>query len=455
MQNLRDNMCTTFLILTLLLSCVNEGKDLIATDLCKPEFTANISMEEISGLFAEKTRQITEDLIMEGYVISTDQYGNIFGSLYIQDHPSRPNLGIKIEIDLQDSYLFFPLGQKILIRLQGLYIGKQNDLYKLGGALNSFGNISVGRLPSSVIFQHLYFDCRESISLIPSETAIVDLQEDMVGTLINIRDVEVVEDEKGLPYASYQEETKRLLTDCDGNTLVLLNSGYSTFYDSFLSEQKGRVTGVLTKKGKEYRLILRDTNDLELREESCLKGTEYQTSNNVLISEIADPYNNTSARFIELYNHDSLAVNMNGWVLKRYTNSNLTESATVALDEFVILPNASLVITSNKEVFNMEYGLEADLEVKSNSVADSNGDDNFELVDPFGVVKDAFGIIGEDGTDTNHDFENGKAVRKQEITNSNPTYFFDEWEIYNSNNVPGTIDGRLYSPMDYNPGNRL
>ena len=43
-----------------------------------------------------------------------------------------------------------------------------------------------------------------------------------------------------------------------------------------------------------------------------------------------------------------------------------------------------------------------------NSAANSNGDDNIALVDPFGNLIDLFGVIGEDGSGTSHEFEDGR-----------------------------------------------
>ena len=70
------------------------------------------------------------------------------------------------------------------------------------------------------------------------------------------------------------------------------------------------------------------------------------------------------------------------------------------------------MISPNATEFETVYGFAPDLGVSTNSPADSNGDDSLELVDPFGTVIDVFGIVGEDGTGTNHEFEDGKAVRK-------------------------------------------
>jgi len=85
-----------------------------------------------------------------------------------------------------------------------------------------------------------------------------------------------------------------------------------------------------------------------------------------------------------------------------------------------------MVISPNAEEFEVVYGFPPDLEVGGNSPADSNGDDNLELVDPFGKRVDVFGVIGEDGSGTNHEFRNGRALRNSTVNEGNPVYTFSE-----------------------------
>jgi len=67
-------------------------------------------------------------------------------------------------------------------------------------------------------------------------------------------------------------------------------------------------------------------------------------------------------------------------------------------------------------------------------------------------VVDQFGVIGEDGTGTNHDFEDGKALRKPSIVNSSPSFDPSQWLIYNKRGAEGTIEQSLIAPSDYSPG---
>ena len=445
---------TGILVLVALMGCVKDQNFDAPKKSCEVDLEANTTYAEVKDLYVDGTVQIQDDLIIKGYVISSDKAGNFFSTLHFQDKPENPTEGFQLEIDVRDSHLFYPIGSTIYIKLKGLYLGKQKDVYKLGGVFTSFGNLSIGRLPANVVSQHLYVSCDESVSITPLAVRLDALEEHMVNTLVELRNVEIIEGELGLPYAEVREETERTLSDCDDNEIVLLNSGYSDFQSELLPEGNGSVVGVLIKDNSDYSLVIRDLNDIDFQEERCAEVIDEFTSNSVFISELADPDNNSGARFVELYNAGTEGLSLKGWTLNRYTNDNTEISSSLDLSDFEIGPESTLLISPNATEFEAVYGFAPDMVVGTNSPADSNGDDNLQLVDPFGTIIDTFGIIGEDGTGTNHEFEDGRALRKPGIIQANAQYDFEEWILYNDTGAAGTIDQPQNAPVDFTPGNR-
>lgn len=415
---------------------------------------ANTGYTEVKNLYVDETIQIQEDLIIEGFVSSSDQAGNFFSVLHFQDKSSNPNEGFQIEIDLRDSHLFYPVGSKIFIKLNGLYLGKSKDVFKIGGVFTSFGNLSVGRLPSAIVYDHIFISCEDSVSIEPKDLKIYDLEEYHTNTLVKFEDVQIMVDEIGLPFAREREETERILTDCSGNEISLLNSGFSDFQSELLHDGNGSITGVLLRDKNSYRLAIRDLEDINFDGERCDESVDEFTSKNIFISELADPENNTGARFVELFNSSSDAIPLNGWKLLRYSNDNVEVGSTTDLSNFEILSESTLVIAANAEEFTETFGFMPDVEAGKNSPADSNGDDNFQLVDPFGKVVDAFGIVGEDGSYTDHEFEDGRAVRNIEISTGNASYDSSEWIVFNDSGDAGTIEQPQNAPDDFSPGER-
>jgi len=437
---------------TMLFACVKDRNFDPPQSICDIELVANTTYSEVKKMYTGDTFQIQEDLIIEGYVISSDAAGNFFSVLHFQDSPQNPSEGFQIEIDQRDSHLFYPVGGKIYIKLRGLYLGKSKDVFKIGGVFTSFGNVSVGRLPTTVVNQHVFLSCDEKVDTQATQVSIGDLSKNYTNTLVQLSAVELVAEDQDEVFAVAREETERVLTDCQGNTIVLLNSGFSDFQDQNLPKGNGTITGVLKRDKSDYQLVIRGLKDIAFDNERCSENAVLETSKSIFISELADPENNTGARFVELYNGGPETLSLNGWKLLRFTNANTEVSSEIDLSGSTVIGESTFVIASNSVEFENTYELIPDLATGVNTAADSNGDDNLQLVDPFGEIIDVFGIVGEDGSGTNHEFEDGRALRKLEIRNGNPVYMFSEWRVYNDTGAEGTINEPQIAPNDFTPG---
>tara|TARA_R100000935_G_scaffold58906_1_gene99469 strand:- start:29922 stop:31292 length:1371 start_codon:yes stop_codon:yes gene_type:complete len=456
-MNFRINIngcLASILGLYLLMACVKDANFETPKSDCTSELSANLSIGDLKALYVDELIQIQEDWVIEGYVVSSDLAGNFFGTLHIQDNLVNSTQGLQLEIDIRDSHLFYEVGSKILIKTKGLYLGMSKGVFKLGGVFSAFGNPAVGRLPAAIVGEHLFNSCDPLGGLQPKKVGINDLEDSMISTLVQFVNMEILLAELGQTFAIKEEETIRTLINCEDLELELLNSGYSDFQAKLLPEGNGTITGVLIKDNKDYQLVIRDTLDIAFTDIRCEDLVDEFTSTKIFISELADPDNNVGARFVELYNSDSEPLDLKGWTLRRYTNDNTEISSTIDLSGFVIEGNSTFVISPNASEFEKVYGFPPSHSVSINSPADSNGDDNLELVDPFGTVIDIFGVIGEDGSGTNHEFEDGRAIRNGDVSEANPIYTPSEWTIYNDTGEAGTINEPQNAPDNFNPGIR-
>ncbi|MAU17701.1 MAG: nuclease [Muricauda sp.] len=435
--------------------CCVDGRDFdTIAESCTTDIEPNITFSELDSLSQDEVIQIYDDLILEGYVISSDRAGNFYNVLFLQDAMEKPSYGLQLEIDLRESHLLFPVGSKVMVKLRELYLGKKGSTLRLGGVFSSFGNLSIGRLPRGKVFGHLFLSCDSEGTLEPVIATIPEMESIPSNVLVEVESLEFSEEDLEQTYAVSTEETERTLMDCEENEIVLLNSGYADFQDEPIPITNGKITAVLVRDGDTPQLIIRTLEDVNFTEERCPEIITEFTSNQIFISELADPDNNSKARFVELYNSASEPLDLNLWTLRRYTNDNTEVSSTIDLSGLIIGPESTLVISPNAEEFELVYGFAPDLGVSTNSPADSNGDDNLELVDPFGAIIDVFGAIGEDGTGTNHEFEDGRAVRNLDVLKGNPVYTFNEWTIYNDTGEAETIKLPQNAPEDFSPGVR-
>lgn len=441
-------MTPVFFILISVLSCVKTGGyDQVSSCVREENIEPNADFADVKALYSGEIVQIHQELIVEGYVNSSDKAGNIYGALYIQDNLVNPTEGIEIDIDVRDYHLWYPAGQKVIVKLKGLYLDEVSGVFKVGGIFkSSFGSVSVGRLPKPAVSEHLFVSCNDPGVIQPTITSIPELNDRMINTLIVINDLEIAEEVQDSMYARPLETTERLLIDCEGKAVSMRNSGYSDFQSEILPKGGGSVTAVLSKYQNKYQLYIRDLDDMDFNGDKldCGYVTE---SDQIIISEIADPENNSpavNARFIELTNIGEVDVNLSGWELRRYTNANSDYSSSVDLTGIIIQPETSVVIAADAGDFLSVYGFSPDIEGGSSSAGASNGDDNMVLVDALGARVDVFGVPGEDGTGTTHDFEDGKALRNLNVIKSNVVYDPSEWTIIS----PQT------APADFSPGQR-
>jgi len=435
-------------------SCVNDRNFDALEAACTLDLQANASFADVKKLYTGETVQIQEDLIIEGYVISSDVAGNFFGVLHFQDVPIHPTEAFQIEIDLRDSHLFFAVGDNILMKLKGLYLGKSKGVYKLGGIFTSFGNVSVGRLPSNAVFEHVFVSCDDRQAIVPTIVALPELSATNANTLVQLDEMEFSLDELGLSFAVDREETIRLLVACDDAEIEILNSGFSDFQGALLPEGSGSITGVLIQENNDFYMQIRNLDDIRFTKERCADVIDEFTSQAIFFSELADPDNNAKARFVELYNASNAPLSLNGWQMVRYTNASLEISSRLDLSDYLIGAESTLVISPDASEFLNVYGFPPDVAVGTNSPADSNGDDNLQLIDPFGTIIDVFGVVGTDGSGTDHEFEDGKALRRSDVTGANAIYTVSEWLIYNDTGDSGTLNIPQTAPQDFSPGVR-
>jgi hypothetical protein len=87
-----------------------------------------MSISEVKNLFVNgEVNEIESNLVVKGYVSSSDYTGNFYKEFYMQDDLENPTAGIKVSINQVDSYNQFNVGREVYIKLQGLYVGETNS----------------------------------------------------------------------------------------------------------------------------------------------------------------------------------------------------------------------------------------------------------------------------------------------------------------------------------------
>ena len=179
----------------------------------------------------------------------------------------------------------------------------------------------------------------------------------------------------------------------------------------------------------------------------------------IIITEISDPINSSSTvRFVEIYNISNADVDLTDWELRRWTNGNTDPQGTgVDLSSIGTLASGAFAVIANSSNFENVYGFAPDIMAGTGGAADSNGDDQIAIFDPTDTTIDIFGVPGEDGNDTCHGFEDGRAERAASVTSSNNVFDESEWNVWDkSSSATGCTNyygsSSQSAPDDYDPG---
>ncbi|GFD71583.1 hypothetical protein KUL113_10030 [Tenacibaculum sp. KUL113] len=320
------------------------------------------------------------------------------------------------------------LGDEVEIAVGGTKLSEYNDLLQLNISPSSIIKSTAGTLPTP-----------ETITFAQALTG------DYESKLVQIDGVQFKDNTK------IYDGNNELIAECDGTPLTTYVRKEATFANNNVNDKKGAITGIMTVYEGTPQIYLRNEADINFTEDYVTCGGT--TTNAIFFSELADPNNNANARFIELYNSGTDPIDLTGWTIRRYTNDATSSTSSIDLSGKTIAGTSTFVIAKNAAELSSIYSVTADMESTS-AAADSNGDDQLELVDPSGTVIDIFGVIGEDGSGTNHEFEDGRAYRKASVTQGNPTYTFAEWDIWNDTGDAGTTNAPQDAPGVFTPGVR-
>ncbi len=254
-----------------------------------------MSITELKNLFIEEEVNLIEsNLVVKGYVSSSDYSGNFYKEFYIQDDIENPTAGIKISINQVDSYNQFNIGREVYIKLQGLYVGETNSgdgVIAIGGAENAAGD------EISEISENRVSDCilrsNNSFSLVPLALNLSDINDSHIGIYVSALSAQFSADLDGLTYVDPDEDydTQRDLVSCvDSGTLKLETSAFSNFNDSMLpTETSGTISGIITR--------------------------DYFGDNRVMMLNTKDDVNFDSSRCDPLFADDFSSNNLNNWTV--------------------------------------------------------------------------------------------------------------------------------------------
>lgn len=227
--------------------------------------------------------KIVSDIIIKGYVISSDAAGNYFREFYIQNAPENPTAGIKIAINLNKSYNKFNLGRVLYIRLKDLYIGEVNagdGVITIGGKISTTDVKEIQSVALNQMNTH-FFRSKETATIIPKAVSLAGLNASDIGTFVKVQDIFFPSNLLGKAYVDTTEDfdTQRKIQTCQTvgyADLLIETSAFASFANKALPIGGGAMNAVVSKdyNGNFLVLVLNSTEDVRMSGDRCETRSE-------------------------------------------------------------------------------------------------------------------------------------------------------------------------------------
>lgn len=276
-----------------LTSCVKDDDYKVPEIICKNRFpAANHQLADLVALAKLTPAQsdiIAEDYIVEGYVSSSDESGNIYKMMFVQDDPVNPTFGVEIDIDGANQYQDYPVGALIRINLKGLIVQGTAAV----GANIKIGsydpNYPVGRINPKKLDQYFARVCDGNkpikVTMVPLEfNSIAELMRNggHVNQLVKINNVQFEDAELTKNFADDDKTGDRYIVDKKGTRLDLRFSNFATFAKTPISPKykgSGSIVLCMSRYNTTNQAYLRGLDDINFSGTRFVPGMPDNPSN--------------------------------------------------------------------------------------------------------------------------------------------------------------------------------
>ncbi|MBR4787784.1 MAG: OB-fold nucleic acid binding domain-containing protein [Bacteroidales bacterium] len=199
------------------------------------------------------------DIIISGIVTSSDEQGNCYKYINIEDSTG----GIQIKINSSTLFNKYRLGQRVYVKCNGLDLGDYRRLPQMG----IWANGKMESIPSNKAYQYIYCDgpCQTvepfiTLTSVPAKAS--ELPAEYFNRLVRLEGA-TFEDGGHSTYSDAAAATSHNINMSGGGTVVLRTSNYANFRAAMLPEGTGTVVGILTRYNDDIQMVIRDLNDVQ------------------------------------------------------------------------------------------------------------------------------------------------------------------------------------------------
>lgn len=221
---------------------------------------ANITITSLHAFLHAETVVVREELTVGGTVVSSDEAGNFYRTLVLDDGTG----GAELRIAEYNLYTICPPGCRLTVSLRGCALGERNGVLQIGLPPDAYSPYPTGYISSRVLLERLLHPTGERQEPVATPCEIARLGTASCGRLVRIDALRFRPDaEQAVPQTW---EGYRLFEDAAGRTIAVYTSAYARFADREIPAGECSLTGVLEygtagSYGKQFILQMRDEND--------------------------------------------------------------------------------------------------------------------------------------------------------------------------------------------------
>lgn len=220
---------------------------------------------------ANDTARILDDIQIKARVTANDVGGNVYNYVAVDDGTG----GMIISVAQGGLWAYLPIGQEILVSLKDLYIGCYNYQPQIGTPYtDSSKRTFPSRMNRTLWQEHFRIIGKADASLVTpfeidmSKVKDLDYMAEHVDQLIVVKGVELTQADGEATFAPEDAvQGNGVSREINGNSsFVVRTSTYADFAATVMPQGKVDITGVLTRYGTTWQLVMRTADDIKLSE---------------------------------------------------------------------------------------------------------------------------------------------------------------------------------------------
>ena len=202
------------------------------------EWVPNAELSDVRHSFAVATT-IREDMVITGRVVTSDEGGNFYRTLVIEDATGA----LELMIGMDYLYRTYPVGSLLAVRLQGLAIDEYNGVLRVGLQPESWDYRTTSYMSHQAIVDRYVYRANSLVAPEPNRLSAGELTKHLCGRLVTVENLRA--DDEAVTWAEGRYTSYRKFRDERGDSIYVQTSPYARFAAQELPSDEVSITGVL------------------------------------------------------------------------------------------------------------------------------------------------------------------------------------------------------------------